>query len=437
MTVDQSSPLILCMPHCDVLGHAGRTLRLATALRQALPGHRIEFAGRGHCTELIKKAGFVCHDVVEFLQEDWKEVEDRARKHRDMVRAPGLVRRFVEEEVELFTALRPLAVIGDHRYTLFTSTQIARVPLIAITNAFFTRYSSLGLGLPKALLPIYQRYPGLAWFHPFLSIPLSPAVPYFVRRIGRLHCVPYNAVRKDFGLEPHRDLFDFYAGDQVLLPDLPDVCPTRNLPETYHYVGMFGWSPEDALPEGIGGERKIIYLTLGSTGRPEEFEKVLSGLLGLEDYKVIVTAGRFVAPDGLGPLPEHIRVFRFLAGERVLERACLAIHHGGMGILGQCLRAGVPMVCVPGNIEQEVMARRFVKAKGLGLVVERYGLSPGKLEKAAREVLRATEYALRVRTYAERIRGMDPVGEAAEKIRGFLQDESFLEAVAKGRWKRS
>ena len=434
--VDRTSPLILCMPHCDVLGHAGRTLLLAKCLREALPDHRVEFAGRGHCRSLIEEAGFVLHDVVEFLREDWKEVEDRARGHKDTVRDEAIVRRFVEAELSLFDRLRPLVVIGDHRYSLFTSTQIARIPLLAVTNAFYTRYSSLRLGTPKALFPVYHRHPALARLHPLIATPLSPFIPRFIQRLSRLHCVPYNAVRERFGLAPHRDLFDFYSGDQVLLPDEPDICPTRGLPANYHYVGMFGWSPETELPPEIEQQQGILYLTMGSTGRPEDFEKMLAGLHAFQDRPVVVTLGPHIRSDALSPLPANFRLFPFLPGEKVLERAVLAIHHGGMGILGQCLKAGVPMVCIPGNVEQEVMARQFVQERGLGLVVDRYGLCPEGLAKKVREVLQTPEYARRVRSFAGRFLEQDPVTSAVQKVLGFLGDEAFLAAVRKGVWAR-
>lgn len=434
--VGRTSPLILCMPHCDVLGHAGRTLRLAVALRRALPSHRIEFAGRGHCREFIEEAGFVFHEVIEFLQGDWKEVEDRAKKHKDTVRDEGLVRQFVEQELALFERLQPLAVIGDHRYSLFTSTQIARIPLIAITNAFYTRHSSLRLGTPKTLFPIYHHHPRLACLHPLISLPLRPVIPAFIRRVSDLHCVPYDTVRKEFGLPPHQDFFDFYSGDQVLLPDVPDICPTRDLPTNYHYVGMFGWSPETELPREIAERKGVIYLTMGSTGRPEEFESILAGLRGFPEYTVVATLGPHIRPDALGPLPYNFKVYPFLPSEEVLPRAVLAIHHGGMGILGQCLKAGVPMVCIPGNVEQEVMARQFVRKKGFGLVVERYGLSPKRLERRVRRVLQVSDYADRIKSYAGRFPTEDPVASAVDKVQEFIRDDAFLESVRKGVWKR-
>jgi UDP:flavonoid glycosyltransferase YjiC (YdhE family) len=94
------------------------------------------------------------------------------------------------------------------------------------------------------------------------------------------------------------------------------------------------------------------------------------------------------------------------------------------------------MVCIPANVEQEVMARQFVEKRGLGLLVERYGLSPQRLETSVRRVLAAPEYAARVRVYARRFQSTDPVAAAAEKVVAFIKDDAFLEAVRKGVWKR-
>lgn len=435
MTAD-ARPLILCTPHCDVLGHAGRTLRLATALRDALPAYRIEFAGGGQCVPLIEREGFRVHPLIEVLQQDWKEVEAEARGHRDMVRSADQVRDFVREEIQLFERLRPSLVIGDHRYTVFTSTEVARVPLVAITNAFYTRYSSLKIGAPKALFPIYSQYPGLSLLHPFVALVVGPFVPRVIRRVSRLHCAPYDIVRGEYGLGPHRDLFDFYSGDQVLLPDWPEICPTEDRPDNYHYVGMFGWSPVEPLPADLALESSMIYVTLGSTGRTEDFAKLIRGLQAVSGHRIVVTTGPSVTRGDLGSLPGNVRVEPFLPGEEVLKRSVLAVHHGGMGVLGQCLDAGVAMVCIPGNIEQEVMAAQFVSRRELGLVVERYRLTPAKVTRAIRRVLAEPRFRENAAAFASRLKAKAALRTATEKVCELLADRPFLEAVRRGTWTR-
>jgi UDP:flavonoid glycosyltransferase YjiC (YdhE family) len=338
--------------------------------------------------------------------------------------------------MQLFERLKPRLVIGDHRYTVFTSTEAARVPLVAITNAFFTRYSSLAIGAPKALFPIYHRYPRLSLLHPLVAPLVGPFIPRIIRRVSALHCVPYDVVRRELGLRPLRDLFDFYSGDEVLLPDWPDICPTKGLPENYRYVGTFGWSPTGPLPDSLAGRRDLVYITLGSTARTADFVKLLGGLRGLGGRQVVVTTGPSVKREELGALPGNVRVERFLPGAEVLKRSALAVHHGGMGILGQCLEAGVPMVCVPGNIEQEVIARQFVTRQGLGLVVERYRLTPGKVEGAMRRVLEQPSFGRRAADFAKRYERTDALGAAAARVAELAGNRDFVEAVRQGAWER-
>jgi UDP:flavonoid glycosyltransferase YjiC (YdhE family) len=431
LLADSTRPLILCMPNCDVLGHAGRTLRLAEKLRASLVGYRVEFAGRGRCTPLIEASGFRCHDLAEHLQNGGSGTPGSLRKdrnirsHKDIARDAAEVRQFVEEELRLFRELGPVVVLGDHRYSLATSTQVARLPLISLTNTFFTRYSSLRIGVPRSLFPFYHSYPFLARLHPVLAALLAPLLPLYVRRSGQVYCEPYNQVRREFGLAPHRDLFDLFAGDVVLLPDAPEVCPARDLPANYHHVGMFEWTPGGTLPPELEDERNLIYVSLGSTAQAEEINRVLPGLYRFGDRRVVVTTGLAARPEDLHPLPDNFEVFRFLPGEKALERAALAVHHGGMGALGQCLKAGVPMVCLPGNLEQEVMSHQFVEKKGLGLVVERFRLSARQLEDRVAKVLGDPGYAKRAAGWARRFERTDHLASAEEKIRDFLQGASL------------
>jgi UDP:flavonoid glycosyltransferase YjiC (YdhE family) len=327
-------------------------------------------------------------------------------------------------------------VVGDHRYTLFTSTEAVRVPLVAITNAFFTRYSSLRIGVPKALFPIYGRHPRLSLLHPVVALLAGPFVPRVIRRVSGLHCAPYDRVRGDYGLKPHRDLFDFYSGDQVLLPDWPEICPTVDRPDNYHYVGMFGWSPAEPLPADLARENRMIYVTLGSTGRTEDFAKLIQGLREVSGHRIVVTTGPSVTRGELGPLPDNVRVEPYLPGEEVLKRSVLAVHHGGMGVLGQCLNAGVPMICIPGNIEQEVMASRFVDRRKVGLVVERYRLTPAKLTRAVRHVLAEPRFRDNAAAFATRVKARAALAAATEKVCELLADRPFLEAVRRGTWTR-
>jgi MGT family glycosyltransferase len=239
-------------------------------------------------------------------------------------------------------------------------------------------------------------------------------------------------VRREFGLAPHRDVFDLFSGDLVLLPDVPEVCPARGLPASHHYVGLFEWTPGGELPPELESDHRIIYVALGSTAQAEEFKRVLPALGAFRDHRVVIATGLAARPEDLRPLPENFRVYRFLPGERVLERAALAVHHGGMGALGQCLKVGVPMVCLPGNLEQEVMAHRFVEKQGLGLVVGRYRLSAGRLKDRVARVLEDPVYAASAAAWARKLERTDPLALAVERIRDFLQGTARLHGILGG-----
>ncbi len=180
----------------------------------------------------------------------------------------------------------------------------------------------------------------------------------------------------------------------------------------------------------------MIYVTLGSTGRAEDFAKLIQGLREVPGHRIVVTTGPAVTRRDLGTLPDNVRVEPFLPGEEVLKRSVLAVHHGGMGVLGQCLNAGVAMVCIPGNIEQEVMAAQFVSRRELGLVLDRYRLTPDKVTRAIRRVLAEPRFRENAAAFSARLKARVALRTATEKVCELLADGSFLEAVRRGAWTR-
>jgi UDP:flavonoid glycosyltransferase YjiC (YdhE family) len=71
----------------------------------------------------------------------------------------------------------------------------------------------------------------------------------------------------------------------------------------------------------------------------------------------------------------------------VLERAVVAVTHGGMGATQKALSAGVPIVVVPWGRDQAEVGRR-AEAAGVGVVVPRKRLTPERIRAAVREARR-------------------------------------------------
>ena len=117
----------------------------------------------------------------------------------------------------------------------------------------------------------------------------------------------------------------------------------------------------------------LVYVTFGSVagGLPNSaalYRTALDAVAGLH-ARVLLTVGRDVAIDALGPVPENAHVEAWVPQAEVLADATLVVAHGGSGTTFGTLAAGVPLVIVPLFADQLVNAERAARA-GTAVVVE-------------------------------------------------------------------
>src|SRR6185503_14838151 len=127
-------------------------------------------------------------------------------------------------DVEVIRKVKPDAVIGDMHWTLHTSSELAGVPYISITNACWTNYDAS---------PIYA-------FDDHFSTRLlgrrlaTRLMPTLKEGLASYWALAYRQLRKKYGLDPKkaRNIFRVIEGDLTLLADIPEYAPTRELPDS-------------------------------------------------------------------------------------------------------------------------------------------------------------------------------------------------------------
>jgi rhamnosyltransferase subunit B len=82
---------------------------------------------------------------------------------------------------------------------------------------------------------------------------------------------------------------------------------------------------------------------------------------------VLSTFGSF---GDIHPYPDGVAAFEYAPYSEVLPRACVIVHHGGVGTTGQALRAGRPVLIVPHAHDQFDNAVRVARL-GRGRVLPR------------------------------------------------------------------
>jgi MGT family glycosyltransferase len=121
-------------------------------------------------------------------------------------------------------------------------------------------------------------------------------------------------------------------------------------PDSVIFLGAINESRSPApwhSPWPPGDDRPLIVVSFGTTYMHQEdlLERVFDALAPMSVRTLALTGDDF-DPAELSA-PPAVKVQNYVPHESVLPHARLVIHHGGMGTLLECLRAGVPSICIP------------------------------------------------------------------------------------------
>ncbi|MAF65387.1 MAG: hypothetical protein CMJ84_06990, partial [Planctomycetes bacterium] len=155
----------------------------------------------------------------------------------------------------------------------------------------------------------------------------------------------------------------------ALMADVPEFHPppAGGPARGWHYVGPLTDRPRPeshvaCLDDGWDTSRPLVYLTLGSSGRPADYLPGLIDTFAASPYRLVVTTG---GRAGVPPVPDGVRVFDYLPGEWILARAQVLLGVVGIGAIYQALRQARPVLCWAEHADQRAHLAR-VEALGLG-----------------------------------------------------------------------
>ncbi|MFB5192822.1 macrolide family glycosyltransferase [Alicyclobacillus fastidiosus] len=132
----------------------------------------------------------------------------------------------------------------------------------------------------------------------------------------------------------------------------------------------------------------LIYISLGTVfNRAVDFYKLCFEAFANTKYTVILSVGEQTSLAELGDIPANFIVRHYVPQLEVLQRTKLFITHGGMNSTSEALYYGVPLIVLPQNADQPVIARR-VEEVGAGLHLHQEGLTAVELRVAAERVLK-------------------------------------------------
>jgi zeaxanthin glucosyltransferase len=201
--------------------------------------------------------------------------------------------------------------------------------------------------------------------------------------------------------------------------------PNIDWPAAFHYAGPFH--------DDVGREKvpfpwdkltrePLVFASMGTlvNGLEYVYRTILDAVRHLSGVQVVLSVGRNIDLDDLGPIPSNTLVVSSAPQIELLKRATVCITHAGLNTTLEALAQGVPMVAIPIGYDQPGVAAR-IAYHGVGEVLELQDLTVARLSELIQRVRSNQSYHDRAR-YLQKViaqtRGLDLAAEVIERAFG-------------------
>lgn len=379
-----------------------RLVCLAARLRAE--GHSVAFACADPAARVARSAGFHAYPVPEVPIEAWQSAraEGILQLHDEHT-----IHEHLRQEIEVIRQERPRVIIGDGRLTLPMSAHVTRVRYAQVTRA---GHSAVRLQPPD--IPASKRKV-VAGVDVTGRLP-EPLRRRLIRRLLHAWADPYNRNRRRLGMPPVEGILDVATGGLNLLADIPELVPTRDLPESFHWAGPLVPPPaaDAEEPEWLASldpERPIVVISLERLGSLDLLTEAIKRFVH-SAFQAIFITGDLCRPEDILDVPPNLRFVSALPpGDHLWQAAQALVFDGYTPLLYRALQYGVPMAGIAATPDAAENLRQ-VEAAGAGV-----WLSEG-LGRAV--------------SAAERITTRMGFGDVAERMRVALEQEEYSTATA-------
>jgi UDP:flavonoid glycosyltransferase YjiC (YdhE family) len=331
----KDKPLMLVFPH-NVMAHYLRCLQLAKHLQEYFT---VGFLSSEEYNSFVEKAGFETFECAKFDAQ--RVLLDSNNFSFSWLNYSDICIIF-QQQVEVLSKLKPVAVLGDTSPTLAMAAELKNVFHISLLNGYMTRLYANGRRIPSSypLYKVFRLLPGT--LSGYLTTVGEQISFYHIHR-------PFSKLRRRFRLDVRHSYLQEIEGNLNLICDLPEIFPQRNLPSGYQFIPPLFHQTNVArqVPtSAIDASNRTILVTMGSTGNWQSVSFLNDQCFSKYN---IVTAG-----DAQGVIRgNNVIAIPFIEDESLFEHSDLAICHGGNGTIYQCLSFGIPVLCQTANFEQE------------------------------------------------------------------------------------
>ena len=354
------------------------------ARRLAAAGHRITYAGPSSASQLAEHHGLGFFTLEpsrykQFLEEDVASgrLHRLLHLHRRRVEARGSLA--LGGFVDALASLEPDLILIDgemHEHIIAAS---ARSIPMALLNTFSSIWRQPGLPPPHCLVR-----PGVGWRGSPVAIRASwlallwrkkrRAIGQAIRRVGCDRLSLLRHLARETGFDFDRETDD----SQWLIPLTYRNLPVLSLhalefefphrpPERVQYTGpmMLVDRVDHPISRALQIEleailqrhqetdrrSRLIYAGFGSAFTTEVgfLRRLMHVVVERPGWELLISLGDQLKPEDLGTLPKGVHAYSWIPQVRVLQHADVAVIHGGINTLDECILNEVPMLIYCGK----------------------------------------------------------------------------------------
>ena len=166
----------------------------------------------------------------------------------------------------------------------------------------------------------------------------------------------------------------------------------------------------------------VIYISHGTVynNKLDFFQRCIAAFANTS-WKVVISIGKNVAQEQLGPIPANFIIRAYVPQLEVLKYASVCVTHGGMSTIMEAFSYGVPLVVIPQATSDVTINARRVQELGLGVMLDEKSFTPELLRTTALSISNDPTYYSRVQWMREEIEKAGGYKRAADVLQEFAR----------------
>ena len=180
--------------------------------------------------------------------------------------------------------------------------------------------------------------------------------------------------------------------------------------------------------ESLDSRKRLIYCSLGSQSflhknSQQVLRTLIEAVARRDDYQMILAVDSQLRPADFSPFPHNVLAVNSAPQLALLKTASLAITHGGLNTIKECILIGVPMIVLPMTRDQPRNAAR-VAYHSLGVMGNFQSITAEQASSLIEQVENGPVFKEKVEAMRKIFREKEEAGRGVQVVESLLSQTS-------------